>query len=74
MIQTMLVAMQQGIVDFAAPPDIRFDTVDDENKTLSIRDFVYDLNLTALCSTVRMRDARFFNFSVAGLIVVFVLG
>lgn len=69
----MLAGMQRGVVDFAAPPDVRSATVAG-NTTVSSRDFVEPGSLETLCPRIRKRDASFFNFSVAGLAVVLVLG
>jgi len=70
-----LAALQRFVVDFAAPPAVPVSTV--LNGTLPATAFVRavdDDRGGSLCGSVRVRDARFTNFSVAGVATVLALG
>ena len=71
----MLAALQRRVVDFASPPDIPVSTV--SNGTVSSRAFVVlsaNDGENTLCNSVRVRDARYYNFSVAGLAIILAIG
>ena len=70
-----LAALQRRIVDFAVPPNTPIRTT--LNGTVGARAFLRptpDSEGGLLCGSIRVRDARYRNFSVAGVAVILSLG
>lgn len=70
----MLAAMQRLVVDYAALPEFPIRTTRGQ---VSSAEFVQppgNAAERALCSAVRVRDARYANFSVVGLALVLAIG
>ena len=76
MAHVQLATLQRRVVDFASPPDVPVSTL--FRGAASSRDFLLrgagDTMGAPLCQSIRVRDASYYNFDVAGLLLILTLG
>lgn len=71
---TMLAAVQGLMVGFAAPPNFPVYTLEGRVMSHKYLDPPTTREEGALCSKIRLRDARYRNFDVAGIVAILVIG
>jgi hypothetical protein len=74
MVDVMLAALQRRIVDYVAPPDVALYLSTGAVSSLSYITPPGTDSAKRVCDIIRIRNPRYYNFSVAGLIVVLLLG
>jgi hypothetical protein len=73
-VNVMLAALQRRIVDYVSPPDVSLYLSNGPVSSLSFITPPDTESARQMCNIVRIRDAAYYNFSVAGLFVVLFLG
>jgi hypothetical protein len=73
MANIMLAALQRRIVNYASPPNMSVPTLNGSSSSLAYVTPPDDEG-EQLCQNIRIRDASYFNFSVAGLLLILFLG
>ena len=73
-VNVMLAALQRRIVDYVAPPDVALYLSTGAVSSLSYITPPDTDSAKRMCNIVRIRNPAYYNFSVAGLIMVLFLG
>ncbi|KAF2261851.1 hypothetical protein CC78DRAFT_619046 [Lojkania enalia] len=72
-VKVMLAALQRRVVDYASPPDIPLQMSTGRVSSLSLIEPPKADADKQICGIIRVRNAAYFNFSLVGLLAVFIV-